>query len=45
MCGVMALFPPPNSAELAQLKVKVKLTPEQATKDKRWSRGTALLFL
>jgi hypothetical protein len=28
-----------------KVKLKVKVTPEQATKAQRWSRGTALLFL
>jgi len=28
-----------------RIKVKVKLTLEQATKAQRWSRGIALLFL
>jgi hypothetical protein len=30
--------------KLIELKVKVKVTLEQATKAKRWDRGIALLF-
>jgi len=34
-----------KATEIGHLKVKVKFTPEQATKAKRGSRGIALLFL
>jgi hypothetical protein len=33
-----------NTVEIAKVKVKVKFTPEQATKAQRGSRGIALLF-
>jgi hypothetical protein len=34
-----------ETSGIIKVKVKVKFTPEQATKAQRGSRGTALLFL
>jgi len=34
-----------NSNVWIEVKVKVKFTPEQATKAQRWSRGISVLFL